>query len=240
MKGNVWFGSDRCTITMAQQGKAFFGQVKPNQSLFPKDYIEEALKDAPGGSHIVLKCTHQEVELIALGYQYSSKRTLHFIFISNGGSTTPGTPYEMKFTENFGNIQVRDVDRPAIISKFVQESNCVDKYNQARQSELVLEKKWLTDNAHFRLFTTMIGISATDTWKLAAFHWLLSYIQEKNNTILSFAGILAKQLLTLATQIERREDITFNMTNDESVSDISGISSVTASPKRPQQGNFQE
>ena len=240
VKGDAWFGSVKCAIAMAQRGMAFFGQVKSNHSLFPKDYIEEALKDGPGGIHIVLKCTHQEVELIALGYRYSSKRTLHFILTSDAGSTTPGTPYEMKFTDNFGNIHVRDVDRPDIVSKFFQESNCVDKHNQARQFELALEKKWLTDNAHFRLFTTMIGISVTDTWKLAKFHRLLSYRQGKNNTILSFAGILAKQLLALATQFERRGNITFDMTNDESVSDISGISSVAASQKRPAQWTFQE
>lgn len=187
------------------------------------------------GSHIVLKCIHQEVELITLGYRYSSKRTLHFIFTSDARSTTPGTPYEMKFTNNFGNIHVRDVDRPDTVSKFFQESNCVDMHTQARQFELALEKKWLTDNAHFHLFTTMLGISATDTWKLAAFHRLLSYRQGKNNTVLSFTGILTKKLLTLATHRERRENITCNMTNDESVSDISGSSFVSASLKRPRQ-----
>ena len=61
---------------------------------------------------------NQEVELIALGYQYSSKRTPHFIFTSNEVSMTPGTPYGMKFTDNFGNIHVSDVDRPDVVSKF--------------------------------------------------------------------------------------------------------------------------
>ena len=89
---------------MVQRGRAFFGQVKSNHSLFPKEYIEEALKNSPGGSHAVLKCIHEEVELIALGYQYSSKQTLHFVFTSDAESTTWGTPYEMKFTDNFGNI----------------------------------------------------------------------------------------------------------------------------------------
>ena len=92
VKGDAWFGSVQCAISMAQRGRYFFGQVKSNHSLFPKDYIEEALKDVPGGSHIVLKCTHKEVELIALRYQYSSKRTLHFIFTSDAGSTIWGTP----------------------------------------------------------------------------------------------------------------------------------------------------
>ena len=110
----------------------------------------------------------------------------------------------MKFTDNFANIHVRDVDRPDIISHFFKDSNCVDKHNQARQFELELEKKWPTDNAHFRLTRTMYGVGVTDTWKLAAHHHLLSYRQGKNNTLLSFAGILTKQLFTLGEILEAR------------------------------------
>ena len=44
----------------------------------------------------------------------------------------------------------------------------------------------------------------------------------------------------MATQVERRENITFNMTNDYSVSDISGISFVSASLKRSRQWTFQD
>ena len=70
---------------------------------------------------------------------------------------------------------VRDVDRPDVVSRFFQESNCVDKQNQARQFELALEKKWITDDAYLRLFRTLVGINVVDTWKLASHHRLLSY-----------------------------------------------------------------
>ena len=232
VKGDAWFGSVKCAVALAQRGRAFFGQVKSNHGLFPKDYIEEALKEAPGGTHIVLKCTHQEVDLIALGHRYSSKRILHFIFTSDAGSTTWGEPYEMKFTDNFANIHVRDVDRPDVISRFFKDSNCVDKHNQARQFELGLEKKWLTDNAHFRLTTTMHGIGVTDTWKLAAHHRLLSYRQGKNITLLSFAGILSKQLFNFAEILESRQSISFSESNTASVSDLSNNSMASQMKKR--------
>ena len=86
----------------------------------------------------------------------------------------------------------------------------------------------------------MIGISATDTCKLIAHHRLLSYRQGKNNTILSFAGIIAEQLFTLATKIERRQHISFGTTNDDSVSDMSGMLSIGSLLKRGRQWNFQE
>ena len=81
-----------------------------------------------------------------------------------------------------------DVDRPDVVSRFFQESNCVDKHNQVRQFELALEKKWITDDAYFRLFTTLVGINVVDTWKLASRHRLLLYRQGKIVLCLHFQG----------------------------------------------------
>jgi hypothetical protein len=47
-------------------------QVKQYHVLCPKDFIEEALKDAPGGVAIFLEGTApNEVPLITIGYRYS-------------------------------------------------------------------------------------------------------------------------------------------------------------------------
>ena len=54
------------------------------------DYTSKALENAPGGTHIVMKSTHQEVPLVAIGYRYSSRKTLHFVITEDVGSTTPG------------------------------------------------------------------------------------------------------------------------------------------------------
>jgi len=44
--------------------------VKNNKSLFPNAYVKQALEDAPGRVHIVLKGTAPNgIELIALRYQ---------------------------------------------------------------------------------------------------------------------------------------------------------------------------
>ena len=61
--------------------------------------------------------------------------------ISDIGVTTTGVPYKMNLTDNFGNVHVRDVDRPDIISRLFEESNCVDKHNQVKKFELGLGKK---------------------------------------------------------------------------------------------------
>jgi len=79
-------------------------QVKNNKTLFPKEVIESSLSRMPGGGmHIVLTGTNPNgVPLIALGYQYSTKATLIFVFHSDVGSTCPGKPYEMKYTDDHG------------------------------------------------------------------------------------------------------------------------------------------
>jgi hypothetical protein len=89
------------------------------------------LKEAPGGVHIVLEGKTQcEVPLIAVGYRYSRKTILFFVLTKGAGSLINGDPYEMKFTDSYGNVVTRYVDHPQVISKFFQTSNVIDTHNQ--------------------------------------------------------------------------------------------------------------
>jgi hypothetical protein len=49
MRGDAWFGSVKAAAEMAVRGHDCVYQIKGYTALFPKEYIEEALKDAPGG-----------------------------------------------------------------------------------------------------------------------------------------------------------------------------------------------
>jgi hypothetical protein len=98
------------------------------------------------------------VDLIAIGYRYSTKTTLFFVATVDAGSTTPGMPYEMKSTDDHGIVCVPLVEHPDIISKFFQDSNIIEKHNQSRQFDLALEKTWLTQDPYFRLSSTLIGM----------------------------------------------------------------------------------
>jgi len=150
--------------------------VKQYHSLFPKAFIEEALKEAPGGVHIILEGTPQcEVPLIAVGYRYSRETVLHFILTKKAESLKEGKPYEMKYTDSYGNVCIRYVDRPDEISKFYASSNVIDTHNQLRQDLLQLEKKWLTKNPYFRLTTSLLGINVTHTFLLANHHRIVNH-----------------------------------------------------------------
>jgi hypothetical protein len=75
------------------------------------------LKEAPGGVHIILEGkTPCEVPLIVVGYRYSRKTILHFILTKKAGSLKEGEPYEMKYTDSYGNVCTRYVELPDAIS----------------------------------------------------------------------------------------------------------------------------
>jgi len=96
----------------------------------------QPFENARGGVHTVLTGTHpNSVPLIMLGFQYSRKTTLFFVFHSDAGSTHPGKPYKMKYTDDHGNVCVHLVDCPDVVLCFFTDSNLVDKHNQVWQDE---------------------------------------------------------------------------------------------------------
>ena len=200
VQGDAWFGSVRAAAALGAKGHRVVLQVKNNKGLFPKDFIADTLEGAPGGVHIVLKGQAPNgVDLLAIGYRYSTKTTLFFVATVNAGSTTPGKPYEMKYMDDHGNVCVRLVERPDIISKFFQDSNSIDKHNQSRQFDLALEKTWLTQDPYFHLCITLIGMIVVNAWKLADWYKILNPLNSRVDTkmtIQKFSGALCYQIVT--------------------------------------------
>jgi hypothetical protein len=137
VKGDLWFGSVKTVLSIKEhcpKCKEAVFQVKTAHKLFPKQFLEEVLKDAPGGMSLKLLSTYQGVHLIAVGFKYNKrKHVLHFIMTENAGSTGPGNLYEMKFADQHGNVCICEVSRPEVISEFFDDCNCVDVHNQLRQ-----------------------------------------------------------------------------------------------------------
>ena len=57
-----------------------------------------------------------------------------------------------------------------VVSSFFEHSNCVDNHNRIRQSQLALEKHWVTKDAYFRLMTSLFGIVVVDCWRAYRHH----------------------------------------------------------------------
>ena len=68
-------------------------------------------------------------------------------------------------------------------------------HNHARQAELKLEKKWITNDGYFRIFTTILGITVIDSMKAYKHH--LNYrAKDRKMSVLEFAEELALEMLT--------------------------------------------
>ena len=179
--GDSWFGSVKTAANFGKANQHAIMQVKTAHARFPKKFLEEKMKDYPGGTWITLEghAEDEDEDLVALGYKYNKKTVLCFVTTRGAGTTDPGTPYEARFPDKYGNMCTRHVLRPHVIATFFKHSNVVDVHNQGRQFDLALEKKWLTMNPYFRLYTTKVGMIVTNVWKT------LKTISRKKNNCLS-------------------------------------------------------
>ena len=104
-----------------------------------------------------------ETPLLAIGYRYSSRKVLGFIAIEGSGSTEPGDPYLSRFPDIYSNVSVRLVVRPHLLVRYFNACNSIDHHNRMRQSDLSLDKYWVTQSGYFRLATTVaLGMVITD------------------------------------------------------------------------------
>ena len=184
---------------MALAGDHAIMVVKTNHARSPKAWLEEKMKDFPGGTWLTLEGrTQKNVDLLTIGYKYNSSKVLTFVLSRGAGSTVAGRPYQARFPDVYGNVHTRDVPRPRVLNTYFDHCGLVDSHNQARQGNLALEESWITCNPYFRIWTTFLGIGITDLW-LVHRRFRHSY---KKTTIKHFADEMAFALLRRAQQLE--------------------------------------
>ena len=200
--GDSWFGSVKAVANVGKSGNHCCMIIKTGHSRSPKKFLEEKMKDMPGGTWITMEGTPDKegVPLVSIGYKYNKKNVLTFILTRGAGKTTDGEPYEARFPDKYGNVCIRLVRRPEILLNYFKYSNCVDMHNQARQFDLGLEKKWVTHNGYFRLYTTILGMTVTDTWKQ------LKKRDPKYSSITEFADVLAREMIQYSKSLIEEEE----------------------------------
>ena len=227
--GDSWFGSVKTCVAIGKVEHHAFMMVKTAHARSPKNWLEEKMKDYPGGTWIVLEGTAEKgVPLMAIGYKYNKKKVLTFVGTRGAGSTNQGEPYEARFPDKYGNVCVRHVARPSIVSHYFNYSNCVDVHNQGRQFDLALEKKWVTMNPYFRLWVTILGMTVVDTWKVTR---LIKKTSRKPQTLLQFVNQLVWEMMEMADRLETKNEaaltlVTMGSSTDASTS-ASEVSSIT-------------
>jgi hypothetical protein len=158
-------GSVKTVCEISKRGKEGVFQIKIAKRLYPKEELEKMLDGKPGGCQVVMKVMHPEtgVVLVTLGYKYNTKTTLCFVTTKNAGSTTEGKPYKMKYLDGSGNLCIREVEQPEVVSDFFSHVNIIVSLNHLHQFCLHLEKKWVTHSFFFHINTTLMGINVVDT-----------------------------------------------------------------------------
>ena len=96
--------------------------------------------------------------LISIVYKYNARKVLYFIVTDNEVITQEDISCLTKYTYHFTNVSIRPVSRPFVVSNLFDAVNEVDSYKKPRQSDLVLEKSWVTQCGWMRLCTAVVMV----------------------------------------------------------------------------------
>jgi len=80
----------QAAIQASKRGHHFIGVVKTSHARFPKQFLEEHLKDKSAGSRLVLTTKLEGVDLVAMGYKYNKRKVIHFIATAGAANTFDG------------------------------------------------------------------------------------------------------------------------------------------------------
>ena len=75
------------------------------------------------------------------------------------GSNEPGDTYLSHFPEIYYNVYVWPFMCPHLLVRYLNACNAIQNHNKMRQSNISLDKYWVTQSGYFRLATTVsLGI----------------------------------------------------------------------------------
>ena len=146
-------------------GVDYCGPAKTSHKGFCLTTLEQLMKDWTGRSYLVMNINPifpGEIPLLTIGYRYNSRRVLGFIATEGDGSTEPGDPYLSRFPDIF----LTFLFTPLFVltcGRYLIAYNAIENHNRMCQSDLSLEKYWVTHGGYFRLATTVkFGMGITD------------------------------------------------------------------------------
>ena len=145
--GDAWFGSVMTCVELKRLGVHSTFIIKGHTQFFPIGILHSVLVarhgNRPAGHWVTMTTTISEVPIVAVAYAWSQKGVSYFV--SSCGSTEPSAvKYQSKFEDEWGNTNVREIDRPQLAHYLYEYLPLIDEHNKQRQSLLQLEKKWLT------------------------------------------------------------------------------------------------
>ena len=152
------------------------------------------MKYWPVGSYIFTKSTPRfpgEIQLLAIGYKYSSRKVLGFIATEGAESTEPSDPYLSRFPDFDYNVYVHPIVFPHLLGRYFNTCNEIYNHNRIQHSDIALEKYWVTQSSYFRLATTVEWYMVITDRKILYCHGVaegnmdkkISTLEYKNRTV---------------------------------------------------------
>ena len=146
--GDAWFGLVATCVELRKRKEIFSTFiVKQNVGYFPKSVLHSILlaryPKRPAGHWAVMKATISGVDIFIMAYAWSQKGIAYMVS-SCGKTVRHETPYRTKFDDGFGNVDYRELPRPAVAHFLYEFLPLIDEHNKTCQNALALEKCWLT------------------------------------------------------------------------------------------------
>lgn len=164
--GDAWFGSiESCIELKKRLGLYSTFIIKQNVQYFPMKILHAVLVarhgSRPAGHWVVMQANIGGVELYVMAYAWSSKGVAYMVS-SCGKTVRHEQSYISRFEDEYGNVQEKELPRPAQAHMLYEFLPLIDEHNKARQNSLALEKCWMTKSCWNRIITTLLGMAVVD------------------------------------------------------------------------------
>ena len=156
--GDSWFMSVTDVEVLAEKGLYGYGDVKTKTARYPTKELTELVGPNPGDWAVMTTKVAGGHKVYAIGHRRGG--SVH-TYISSHGVSVIGKPQAHK--EDIDALGVRAQPRPCpkILNDWTAQQPQIDKRNRERQKMLAMEKRFVTTNFPYRLFTTILGMTFT-------------------------------------------------------------------------------
>jgi hypothetical protein len=118
MGGDAWFGSINCAVELMKRKKVFSTFIiKQQQQYFPKEVLHAVLRARfarrPAGHWVVMAAEISKVKLFIMAYAWSNQG-ISYMVSTCGKTVRHEKNYYSSFEDEFGNVQTKELARPAI------------------------------------------------------------------------------------------------------------------------------
>ena len=99
----------------------------------------------PAEHWVIMQANIEGVELYVMAYAWSSKGVAYMVS-SCGKTVRHEQSYISCFEDEYGNVQEKELPRPAQAHMLYEFLPLIDEHNKARPNSLAMEKCWMTQS----------------------------------------------------------------------------------------------